>query len=160
MIPEFSDEQMRLAVEEIAGFGGWDRANPYRRRILATGSRFVYLMQAGRRGAVKVGIARRPFDRLDELQTGNPEQLRILHVEDHGSYARFVERDVHWCFERSRLHGEWFQIDPLISLCVSRLTWGEDLPGFVKSVRENEIPWDRILPLLGDGQAFQIGQAS
>src|SRR5688572_22209648 len=42
--------------------------------------RFVYFIQQGATGPVKIGIAKDPLDRMGTLQTGNPAPLNLRHV--------------------------------------------------------------------------------
>lgn len=56
--------------------------------------RFVYVIQGDPGTPIKVGIARDPVARLKGLQTGNPQQLRLLAVVpgDHEVEAGFHKR--------------------------------------------------------------------
>ena len=68
--------------------------------------RFVYFIQAGDDGPIKIGSAVDPIARLKELQVGNPQPLHILMTlaDDEG-----LERQLHQRFAPLRLHGEWFR---------------------------------------------------
>jgi len=118
-------------VEELANFGGWQQANPHCRRAIARGERFVYFIQSGERGPIKIGAAANPFARLRELQTGNPYQLRLLLAEDAGCHAWALERALHRRFASSRLGGEWFAITHDMALCVSHHAFGATLREFL-----------------------------
>lgn len=65
---------------------------------------WVYLITDGG-WAVKIGHARNPEKRLALLQTGTPEQLRILAVIDGPPR---LERELHELFAGDRIRGEWF----------------------------------------------------
>lgn len=75
--------------------------------------------------AVKVGLSKRPRERLATLQTGNPNRLTLLFfyepTERNDGFMDEVNRD---CYEHesrtldwfagcneNRLHGEWFKPD-------------------------------------------------
>ena len=84
----------------------------------------VYFIQQGDDGPIKIGIAREPAARLRGLQTGNPEQLRILRAVE-GSF--FVEWSLHSAFAESRIRGEWFRpTDELVDLA-TRVGYLEEL---------------------------------
>lgn len=69
-------------------------------------SRFVYFIQAGEDGPIKIGVATEPFKRLAELQTGNPARLRIVAIVEGDTG---MERALHDRFAEHRLEGEWFK---------------------------------------------------
>ncbi|NTX08288.1 GIY-YIG nuclease family protein [Myxococcus sp. CA040A] len=66
---------------------------------------FVYFVQAGDGGPIKIGFSRNPRVRMQELQTGNAVELKYCGevVGDQG-----LERILHERFAAIRLHGEWF----------------------------------------------------
>jgi hypothetical protein len=67
----------------------------------------VYFIQAGGpKGPVKIGKADNPLQRLQDLQVGNHEPLRLIHVVRGG-----VERewDIHHRFEPLPGRREWFR---------------------------------------------------
>jgi hypothetical protein len=66
---------------------------------------WVYFIQAGDSGPIKIGSGRRPQRRLRQLQIGNHEPLRLL-----GAYpgTALDETQLHEQFRHARLRGEWF----------------------------------------------------
>jgi len=68
--------------------------------------KYIYFIQAGNGGPIKIGTAYDVQQRRDTLQTGNPNELRILCAFP-GSEAG--ERKFHKHFEEERLSGEWFK---------------------------------------------------
>lgn len=52
---------------------------------------------------VKIGIARDPEARRDNMQTGNPFLLTVVHVIEGN-----CEADLHRKFFKHRVRGEWF----------------------------------------------------
>lgn len=69
-------------------------------------SRYVYFIQAGEDGPVKIGVAAEPFKRLAELQTGNPARLRVVAIIEGDTG---IEKALHERFAEHRLEGEWFK---------------------------------------------------
>lgn len=71
---------------------------------------WVYFLQSGERGAVKIGFTgSAPMVRLSALQTGNPEPLRLLGAVPG---VREDETALHERFARFRIGGEWFRPEP------------------------------------------------
>lgn len=66
---------------------------------------FVYFIQDGRDGPVKIGYSSDPERRLAQLQTGNPRALELRHVIPGD---RVLESDFHRRFEPARIRNEWF----------------------------------------------------
>jgi hypothetical protein len=66
---------------------------------------FVYVIQGDPNAPVKIGIAKDVQGRIDSLQTGNPQQLRLLHVVP-GDYI--LEWNYHQRLKKDRVLGEWF----------------------------------------------------
>lgn len=71
----------------------------------------VYIIRAGNRGSIKVGVAGNVERRIAVLQTGNPFELKIMATIPCGSYAKAYETEsrIHKIFKRQRIRGEWFQ---------------------------------------------------
>jgi hypothetical protein len=73
--------------------------------------RFVYFIESGWGGPVKIGSAENPLRRLEQLQTGNPTELHLLATVD---FETTTEAEVHCRFRQDRLSGEWFYPSPLL----------------------------------------------
>lgn len=72
---------------------------------------FVYFIQSGEHGPVKIGFTSRdPHARVCKLQTGNPEELLLRHVIPA---ERATEKQLHTRFEPARIRLEWFGGDYL-----------------------------------------------
>lgn len=73
---------------------------------------YVYFIQEkiGEKAPVKVGVARKPENRLAELQTGNSRTLIIISQIGPLSERRayHLERQLHKKFKKHRIRGEWF----------------------------------------------------
>lgn len=66
-------------------------------------------------GPLKVGIARRPADRMAELQRASGATLSLVHVEAVED-ARGVEQVAHDLLRAARMHGEWFNTDATLAV--------------------------------------------
>lgn len=67
---------------------------------------FVYFIQQGRAGPIKIGRSRDPIRRLRQLQTAHSEPLRLLHAEPGDPQD---ETQAHELFAEARIAGEWFR---------------------------------------------------
>ena len=65
----------------------------------------IYFIQVGHDGPIKIGKAVDPEKRLQTLQTGTPETLRLLAVIP-GDRTR--EAEIHRHLKAHRQRGEWF----------------------------------------------------
>lgn len=74
----------------------------------------IYFIQSGDGGTIKIGFTNRSaVDRLADLQTGNPNTLRLLG-ELTGTAAD--ELELHYHFAEYRIRGEWFSpVEQLLS---------------------------------------------
>ena len=66
---------------------------------------FVYFIQSGASGPVKIGLSKAPARRVNKLQTGNPRELILRHVIPGD---RNIEDQLHNRFRAARIRGEWF----------------------------------------------------
>ena len=71
---------------------------------------YVYFIQAGKKGAIKVGITNNVEKRIETLQIGNPYKLRVLTLIpcESRTHAFEIERRIHKFFRRQNIRGEWF----------------------------------------------------
>lgn len=79
----------------------------------------VYFIQQCKRGPIKIGIAADPKRRLEGLQTGNPQPLRLLGFFAGG---RAAERLLHDRFRTDHIRGEWFAPSEELLALVASLT--------------------------------------
>lgn len=88
-------------------------------RASSTVRSFVYFIQADD-GRVKIGKARRPSQRLKELQTGSSRNLRLvgLLLGDRQAERVLHERYKVWC-----VGGEWFSPHPEVLEAVRQSRW-------------------------------------
>ena len=80
------------------------------------GTTTLYVISERPSGPVKIGISRAPLARINELQTGNPNPLSLMHqwALDR-SIAISWERQIHIDLAEWRLEGEWFDLHPKIA---------------------------------------------
>jgi hypothetical protein len=72
---------------------------------------YLYFIQAGESGPIKIGISRNPWARLRTLQTAHFAPLRMLAAVKPYRTA-MLEAELHKHLHRLRLTGEWF--DPAV----------------------------------------------
>lgn len=68
---------------------------------------FVYFIQAGDDGPVKIGITRDPKKRLSYLQVGNHLPLRLIGLWPAADSEE--EAFLHSYLEGERIRGEWYK---------------------------------------------------
>lgn len=71
----------------------------------------LYVVQEGRAGPVKVGIAGHPVRRFAKLQCGNPRALYLRAVfEGEPSDCAEIEKAAHRFFAGRAIRGEWLRV--------------------------------------------------
>jgi hypothetical protein len=104
-VDRWTEEPRRLAEEARAEAIHVQAEERVRRR--SARRLYMYAIRAGAHGGpIKLGVAADPSHRVQELQTGNPEQLHLLgawRIAD-----TIEERIFHDRFAAQRLRGEWF----------------------------------------------------
>ncbi|MDG2063869.1 MAG: GIY-YIG nuclease family protein [SAR324 cluster bacterium] len=69
---------------------------------------FVYYIQEEMEGNIKIGWSEDPIKRLQQHQTSNSRELRMLvYVKGSPDY----EKEIHRKFQTSKTTGEWFKPD-------------------------------------------------
>lgn len=81
----------------------------------------IYFIKGG--GFVKIGYSKNPRARLKELQTGNPNKLKLLATMP-GTYS--TEATLHEMFKSQRAHGEWFHNNGKLTKCIHALRGDPD----------------------------------
>jgi len=79
---------------------------------------YIYFIQVGASGPIKVGLSVNPERRLRQLQTAQAEELRFVLVYPGG---RDDERSLHKLLDRICLGGEWFYYCEWLSEFISKL---------------------------------------
>jgi len=74
---------------------------------------WVYAIECRERGLIKVGRTDGvdPRNRLRQLQTGQPDQLVLMHAWPTAD-SRRAERCMHQLLGRYHFRGEWFSVTP------------------------------------------------
>tara|TARA_B100000035_G_scaffold269211_1_gene242999 strand:- start:370 stop:675 length:306 start_codon:yes stop_codon:yes gene_type:complete len=68
----------------------------------------LYIIQSDVTGMIKIGRSKDPQKRLKQLQTGNPNKLKlIVEFKEQG----WKEKILHEKLNKYRLEGEWFSYD-------------------------------------------------
>lgn len=80
-------------------------------------SPFIYFIQAGKDGPIKVGLSGDPLKRVRQLQTGHPEELHIL-LAFPGS--REDEKAIHKLLDPLCVGGEWFANHPALQKAIAQ----------------------------------------
>lgn len=73
------------------------------------GSKQLYFVQGEQTGLIKIGSSTSPINRLESMQTGSPEKLKLLFYIDNAVES---ERVMHEQFAGVRHRGEWFKPTP------------------------------------------------
>ena len=103
-----------VADDGAVGVTGWaDLQETPRRRRRHRGAPqpVVYFLQDGPTGPVKIGFTRHLQARIEELQCGHKDRLRLLGSRPGG---RREEREIHRRLAAHRLRGEWFAPAPAV----------------------------------------------
>ena len=83
-------------------------------RDLTVGYSYIYVIQSGDRGPVKIGHGKSPLWRMCQLQIGSWEELHLraaLAVLD--GCHKSLEAQVHQMAKGKHIRGEWFSLEPL-----------------------------------------------
>jgi len=67
---------------------------------------YIYFIQNGLEGDIKIGFSLNPNERIKSLQTGSPSTHRILLVKEG---TQKDEEGLHKKFKKFRTKGEWFE---------------------------------------------------
>jgi len=82
---------------------------------------FIYFIQKGESGPVKIGFSKDISKRKKQLQTGSDEKLNLI-FSFPGTMSE--ERNLHTQLEKLKIRkqGEWFEYDPdLFKMLISQL---------------------------------------
>lgn len=67
---------------------------------------WVYCIRCDVSEAVKIGFSANPVRRLRQIQTSNPNHLRMIGVMET---VEAFEQFMHWTYRKRRMSGEWFE---------------------------------------------------
>lgn len=82
-----------------------DRLGHWRSSFFSPKPTWVYFIQSGNDGLIKIGLSNDVDKRLESLQHHATDNLRLLHKSPG---TRLEERAWHAAFSGCRHHGEWF----------------------------------------------------
>ena len=71
--------------------------------------KYVYLIQSLENSYYKIGISKHPTKRIEELQTGNASELRLIDTYQ-SEYANKIEKTLQRRYSHLRREGEWFDL--------------------------------------------------
>lgn len=98
---------MALMEKVVPSRSRWHSIARHARKVKS--DLFIYFIQAGANGAIKIGRTDDVYARLDTLQTANAEELRLLLFIDGD---RALETTFHAHFVKDHIRGEWFRPSP------------------------------------------------
>lgn len=110
-----------MARETCAGFSfpkePWDTC-PYMADPRLTDECLIYFLGDEDGRFIKIGATKHLLDRLTRIQSNCPLKLTVLK-ELQGTYE--LEQLLLSIFSRFRIHGEWFEADPVLVQFIERL---------------------------------------
>lgn len=77
----------------------------------SSGEKFVYFIQDGDSGPIKIGASARPLQRMVSFQLATWRELRHLGICEGGTA---LEHELHVRFRSDEIAGEWFQSSPAL----------------------------------------------
>lgn len=84
----------------------------------------LYIIQSNNNGLIKIGRSKNPQKRLKQLQTGNPNKLKLIYTFEGEGWR---EKIIHERLSYYRLEGEWFDYDCVGSIpddLYEKIPWG------------------------------------
>lgn len=69
---------------------------------------------------VKIGVSHSPDSRLDDLQIGNPYELKIIGYIANGGFK--LEKEIQKRFFNQLIHHEWFRLNNEIKEYINTTT--------------------------------------
>jgi hypothetical protein len=83
---------------------------------------YIYFIQAGKSGPIKIGKANNIQQRLATFQTAHVDTLQLLGQIDCKSEADafIVEKTLHRKFKKYHIRGEWFEDTPQVRAAIHR----------------------------------------
>ena len=82
-----------------------------KKKLEELGKWYLYIINEGSSGHLKIGHGKSPKSRLSQLQTGNPRPLFIVYTKSYDSKkdAYRIEKCLHTRLRHYSLKGEWFE---------------------------------------------------
>ena len=80
----------------------------------------LYFIQEGNRGPIKIGLSRKPYNRMRDLQIANASKLRMLWFFTPKSNK--IENMLHNHFCDYKITGEWFEpVEDILQLILETI---------------------------------------
>ncbi len=76
--------------------------------------KYIYLIQSLENGYYKVGVSKHPQRRIEQLQTGNSSELKLIETYQ-SEQAHKIEKILQNRLSPFRKTGEWFDM-PMVSI--------------------------------------------
>jgi hypothetical protein len=73
------------------------------------GIKKIYLIRASETGYYKIGVSIHPSKRIEQLQTGNADELKLLLVYE-SEFSNKIEKHFHNRYSHLKREGEWFEL--------------------------------------------------
>lgn len=120
---------------------------------------FVYVIQWGDKGPVKIGAAASPSQRLAQLQTANWNDLKLCAVVPVVECV-FVEKAVHKMAAAHNIRAEWFDLGPstAVGFILAAMKIG-DFPIMPLKVAVKDVFNKSTTVTNNRGQEFIVGRA-
>lgn len=113
-IEEFATKQPEEIISQMERYGG-TIIKPREE------SSFIYFIQSGKDGPIKIGTTNNVESRLGDIRVLNPQKIKLLKsIKGTQKY----EKEIHRKFKNDRIKGEWFRLS-------------SDLIEFINSLPEN-----------------------
>ena len=71
----------------------------------------LYIIQSDETGNFKIGRSKNPKQRLKQLQTGNPNLLKLILILVNQGYREKILHNSINCWIRKKSKGEWFEFE-------------------------------------------------
>lgn len=102
----------------------------------------VYFIECVGHSLVKIGVSDAPRRRVDDLQTGSPFELRLIHAIP-GDMK--LERLLHYAFRGQHFRGEWFGLAGPVQAFIAATTQLAEIEATGVRVDEFKAFWARVL---------------
>ena len=90
---------------------------------------FIYVI-GPESGAQKIGFSQDVEKRLSSIQTGNPQKLKIHHIQEvRENHVRLLEKKIHKVITHKRVSGEWYNVTPeeaIAEVTFAMIRWSDD----------------------------------
>ena len=77
--------------------------------------KYVYLLKIPEKSIYKIGVSKDVEKRIKQLQTGNYEQITLVH-KFKSNYPYKIESILHGMYKFKRIEGEWYDMSAILFL--------------------------------------------